>query len=107
MREKNIAWYFSYELSPYATSLFKEGIMRDPKISKLRDYLTKNALQGELPVGSIPHIIDGGTLLYSVRWIPDTTYWDIVKQYQNYLLSTFGLWTVIFDGYNNGPTTKI
>ena len=70
--------------------------------TKLRDYLTKNFLQVELPVGSITHIIDSGALLYSVKWIPDTTYGDIVKQYQNYLLSTFGLCTVIFDGYNNG-----
>ena len=106
MREKNIASYFSYELSPYLTSLFKDGIMCDPKKSKLRDYLTKNVLQAELPVGSFTHIIDSGALLYSVKWIPDTTYRDIVKQYQNYLLSTFGLCTVIFDGYNNGPSTK-
>ena len=80
--------------------------MCDPKKSKLRDYLTKNVLQAELPVGSFTHIIDSGALLYSVKWIPDTTYRDIVKQYQNYLLSTFGLCTVIFDGYNNDPNTK-
>ena len=72
MREKNITSYFSYELSPYATSLFKDGIMHDPKKSKLHDYLTKNVLQAELPVGSITHIVDGGALLYSVKWIPDT-----------------------------------
>ena len=80
--------------------------MCDLKKSKLRDYLTKNVLQAELPVGSITHIIDSGALLYSVKWIPNTTYRDIVKQYQNYMLSTFGLCTVIFDGYNNGPSTK-
>ena len=91
---------------PYATSPFKDGIMCYLKKSKLRDYLTKNVLQAELPVGSFTHIIDSGALLYSVKWIPDTTYRDIVKQYQNYMLSTFGLCTVIFDGYNNGPSTK-
>ena len=80
--------------------------MRDSKKSKLRDYLTKNFLQAELPVGSITHIIDGGALLYSVKWIPDTTYRDIVKQYQSYLLSTFGLCTVIFDGFDDCPSTK-
>ena len=95
---KNIAAYLSYELSPYATSLFKDRIMCDLKKSKLRNYLTKNVLQAELPVGSVTHIIDSGALLYSVKWIPDTTYRDIVKQYQNYMLSTFGLCTVIFDG---------
>ena len=106
MRGKNIASYFSYELSPYVTCLFKDGIMCDPKKSKLHDYLTKNDLQAELPVGSITHIIDGGALLYSAKWIPDTTYRDIVKQYQNCQLSTFGLCTVIFYGYINGPSTK-
>ena len=76
------------------------------KKSKLRDYLTKNVLQAELPVGSITHIIDSGALLYSIKWIPDTTYRHMVKQYQNHMLSTFGLCTVIFDGYNNGTSTK-
>ena len=106
MRGKNIPSYFSYELLPCVTCLFKDGIMRDPKKSKLHDYLTKNDLQAELPVGSITHIIDGGALLYSAKWIPDTTYRDIVKQYQNYQLSTFGLCTVILYGYINGPNTK-
>lgn len=38
MRENDIASYLFYKLSPYPTSLFKNGKMRDPKKSKLREY---------------------------------------------------------------------
>ena len=35
IREDEIASYLFYELSPYPTSLFKNGILRDPKKIKV------------------------------------------------------------------------
>ena len=66
VRENDIASYFFYELLPNPTSLFKNGIMRDPKKSKLREYLTKNVNQTELP-GAAVHFIDGRVLLHLVQ----------------------------------------
>ena len=40
--------------------------MRDPRKSKLRDYLTKNVAQSKLPDSAI-HVIDGGALLHWVQ----------------------------------------
>ena len=37
MRENDIPLYYFYVLSQYPTSLFKNGIMRDPKISKFEN----------------------------------------------------------------------
>ena len=83
MRENDIASYFFYELSTYPTLLFKNGIMRDPK--KLREYLTKNVNQTELP-GAAVHVIDGGALLHLVQWLSNTTYNGVMKQYREYLI---------------------
>ena len=53
------------------------------------------------------HVIDGGALLHLVQWLSNTTYSGVIKHYREYLLATFGPCTVIFDGYNNGPSTKV
>ena len=105
MREQDIIPYFSYELAPYPPSLFKDGIMRDPRKSKLRDYLTKNVAQSKLPDSAI-HVIDGGALLHWVQWAPNLTYGGVIKQYREFLLANFGPCIIIFDGFNNGPSTK-
>ena len=119
MREDEIASYLFCELSPYPISLFKNGILRDPKKkSKLRENLTKNVNQTELP-GAAVHVFSGGALLHLVQWLSNTTYsgvikqWlsnntysGVIKQYREYLLAAFGPCTVIFDSYDNGPSTK-
>ena len=84
MRENDMAAYFFYDLLPYPTSLFKNGIMRDPKKSKLREYLTKNVNQTELP-GAAVHVIDGSALLHLVQWLSNATYNGVMKQYREYL----------------------
>ena len=52
------------------------------------------------------YVIDGGALLHLVQWLSNTTYSGVIKQYREYLLVTFGPCTVIFDVYDNGPSTK-
>ena len=66
IRENDIALYYFYELLPYSTSLFKNEIMRDPKNSKLREYLTKNINQAKLP-GAVVHVIYGGALPHLIQ----------------------------------------
>ena len=34
------------------------------------------------------------------------TYNGIVQQYSEYLISKYGLCTIVFDGYDNGPSIK-
>ena len=52
------------------------------------------------------HVIDGGALLHLVQLLSNTTYSGVIKQYREYLLAAYGPCTVIFDGYDNGPSTK-
>ena len=55
--------------------------MRDPKKSKLREYLTKNVNQTELP-GAAVHVIDGSALLHLVQWLSNATYSGVMKQHR-------------------------
>ena len=58
--------------------------MRDPKKSKLREYLTKNVNQTELP-GAAVHVIHGSALLHLVQWLSNATYSGVMKLYREYL----------------------
>lgn len=102
MRENEITSYLFYKLLSYPTSLFKNGITRDPKKSKLRQ---QNKNQTELP-GAVVHVIDGGVVIHLVQWLSNTTYSGVIKQYREYLLAAFVPCTVILYGYDNGPSTK-
>jgi hypothetical protein len=51
-------------------------------------------------------VIDGGSLLHRVRWQCPSTYNDIIKQYASYVRHKYGISTIVFDGYLNGPSTK-
>lgn len=105
MRENDVASYFEYELSSYPTSLFKNAVMRDATKSKLRDYLTKNIKQCGLP-DNVVHVIDGGALLHTVKWLPNQDFEGIIAQYRDFLMATFGHCIVVFDGYENEASTK-
>ena len=63
-REAEMENYFYYELTPYATSLFKGGAMRTPK-NKMK--LKISLLQGNInSEGSdCVRVTDGGALLWS------------------------------------------
>ena len=47
-------------------------------------------------------VVDGGYLLHWVIWPQHATYRDLYKVYVCYVQKYF-----IFDGYNNGPSTKV
>ena len=59
-----------------------------------------------MPRGSTV-VVDGGYLLRVVRWTKGSTYSDVCQQYVYYAGQHYGRSTVIvFDGYNNGCSTK-
>ena len=89
MRDSDVSSCFKYELSPFPTSLFDKGVMRDANKSKLREHLTKGIEQCNPPDNS-NHVIDGGALLHKVKWLPDQNFKDVVTQYEDYLVKTFG-----------------
>ena len=104
MRDANVSSCFKYELSPFPTSLFDKGVMRDANKSKLREHLTEDIEQCN-PPSNVNHVIDGGFFLHKVKWLPDQNFEDVVRQYENYLVKAFGRrCTAVFDGYDSIST---
>ena len=52
------------------------------------------------------YVIDGGYLLRRVVWDKQSTYQEIIQKYINYVESHYGKCSIVFDGYQDGPSTK-
>ena len=55
--------YFSYKLSPYPMSLFKDGAMTPAAKSNLKNFLLKDVSPSEPLPGTFKTIADGGAFL--------------------------------------------
>ena len=52
-------------------------------------------------------VLDGGSLLQRLQWMHGETYDEIVRKYSNFILQQYGeRATIVFDGYENGPSIK-
>ena len=48
----------------------------------------------------------GGHLLHRVVWDEQSNYLEIIQKYINYMESHYGKSSIVFDGYQDGPSTK-
>lgn len=94
--ENEIVNYFSYELSPYPMSLFKDVIMRSAQKSKLKQLLMEGI--SPIDVSQTVRIADGGVLLWCCDWKKDETF-EVIFQRCSQFLTHLGIDTIVFDGY--------
>ena len=82
--------------------------MRKPDKANLGKLLSNNATVSKETVIDTAYVLDGGCLLHKAKWPPKgATYQDVVKSYLSYVERNYGhSVTIVFDGYNNGPSTK-
>lgn len=52
------------------------------------------------------HVVDGGMLLQWIPWESGQTFEDICSTYVQFVQSRYTNCSVVFAGYDNGPTTK-
>ena len=84
-------------MAPYPMALFKDGIMRTAKKSKLKQLLMENANSVEaLQTG---RIIDGVTLLWRCDWKEDEIFKITFRRFSQFLLH-LETDIIVFDGYN-------
>lgn len=96
---------FSYELTPYPMSLFKDELMRKPNKPDLCKSFIEGLTAEMLPSGVLT-VVDGGYMLHKVRWNVPSHMADILPLFAQYL-RTFGQSVqVVFDGYGNEPSIK-
>jgi hypothetical protein len=102
--------FFKYEMCSYPPALFDSpGLLKKANKSVLADeiWMETKDCQTELPQQAIHYVIDGGALLHRVAWPHSATFESIICMYVNYVSRKYSkLCTVVFDGYNNGPSTK-
>ncbi|KAG1693168.1 Prolyl 4-hydroxylase subunit alpha-2 [Nymphon striatum] len=93
----------NYELTPFPMSLFKDGLMREPTKAVLRNALLTE--KADVDPNAL-HVLDGEALLHKVRWSTSVTYREVCDLYVNHIKSKYGIGTIVFDGYMDGPSTK-
>ena len=62
-------------------------------------------MQGKDVISDI-NVVDGGALLRKISWRDGSTFKDIIESYKRFLELSCGKSIVVFDGYNNIPSTK-
>ena len=61
--------------------------------------------RSEAPTQCI-HVIDGGCLLHQLRWTQSNSVDQIWRMYDEYLRTNFSIVTIVFNGNENGLSTK-
>ena len=92
-----------YELTPEPNSLFKDGMMRKPTKSSLRNHIIKKNYRAVKPHGNIC-VVGGGTVLHKAPWTLQSTYSEFADSFITYLNSKCGhndCIHVVFDGYTD------
>ena len=105
----DIQTLFQYELCSYPISLFdKYTLMRMAAKADLQHDLVKrvpSCIMTECPAG-VKYVIDGGAMLQRPPWPKASTYGSICQLYRSYICNHYQNALVVFDGYENGPSTK-
>ena len=105
IKEKNnIERCFSYELTRFSMSVFKDGLMRKPKKATLRNTLLTKKV--DIDLNSL-HVLNGGALLHKVRWPTSLTFGDVCRLYVDHIASKCGISTIVFDGCSDTRSTKV
>jgi len=102
---------FRYEMCSYPPSLFDETLLprqaNKPALADaIWDQVNKDCHDVSCPQGS-EYVLDGGALIHRVPWSNGQTYVDVCNKYVQYVRSRYpGRVTIVFDGYDDNPSTK-
>nr|XP_054767556.1 uncharacterized protein LOC129274841 [Lytechinus pictus] len=107
-RTDELPLVFSHELCSYPPALFESSyIPLKANKAAIADALWKLLGNEQQHLSSDVHfILDGGALLHRLPWPRGIPYDHIRQLYVDYVIRKYGKATVVFDGYEDGPTTK-
>ena len=103
----------NYELSPFPPTLFEAAnLLRKAEKPQLAHAIVDHCKKelNEAIIDTKPetehYILDGGSLLHRLPWKKGATYGMIAQTYADFTIHNYGLATVVFDGYEGGPSIK-
>ena len=76
-RSEKSEQFFDFELTLDPMSLFKDGTMRKPDKSSLRNILLAKEV---VNTNIMSRVIDGGALLYKVHWDTTINYSEVLER---------------------------
>ena len=100
---------FSYELCGHPSSLFDtSGLLREANKPSLAKAIWEHGICGvdQVTQDNVQYVLDGGSLIHRISWVYGAKFDSICENYVNLVVRNYGLPHIVFDGYNNGPTTK-
>ncbi len=62
--------------------------------------------QDSIDSTDVKHVLDGGALLHRVLWRSGQTYIGVCNMYVDYVTQKYGKPLIVFDGYQQGSSTK-
>ena len=102
----------TYELLPYPPSVFEgNNLLRKPDkapfLHAVRSHVTSanDAILQVIPKTD-HYVLDGGSLIHRLKWTDGSTYNSVADAYASFTFNMYGNATVVFDGYDGGPSTK-
>ena len=102
--------FFEYEMCSFLASLFDASLLplkaNKPVLADAIWSMTKESQTANDQSGSTYFVIDGKALLHRVVWPRGLTYNAICLLYIPYVQRRYPRATIVFDGYDDGPTTK-
>ena len=106
--ENQLKTALEHELCSHpATIVGNNGLMLEADKPNLGDEIWKVADQNVQLPSNPTYVIDGGHLLFKMKWKKGSTFERILQSYENYVLKHYGPNAVIVsDGYPDEPNTK-
>ena len=109
---ENPASVFKYELCTHPPALFdRTARLLEANKPVLGDALWKLVEKSQdheksFEGGDSHYVLDGGALVQRLPWTQGYSFERTLKMYVDYVTSKYGKATIVFDGYDSGPTTK-
>ena len=100
---------FSYELYGQPSSLFDtSGLLREANKPSLAKAIWEHGICGvdQVTQDNVQYVLDSGSLIHRISWVYGAKFEFICENCVNLVVRNYGQPHIVFDGYNNGPTTK-
>ena len=98
---------FTHELCSYPPALFKtSNVLLSPNKAALADAMWKQVPAMPSPATPAQYVLDGGTLLHRILSPSGEKFYAIRSPYVQYVSDKYRSPVIVFDGYQNGPSTE-
>ena len=98
---------FTHEPCSYPPALFQTtNVLLSPNKAALTDVMWKQVTDMPSPATPAQYVLDGDALLHRILWPSGEKFDAICSRYDQYVWDKDRSPVIVFDGYQNGPSTE-